>query len=283
MFRISGRGVSQGFAPVLDFNRKVTTCIRGCRYGTKAEQGNLSGSSNEKSENGAKANSYSKVYEKKATWEGTFGRNFANSNAEQTSGASSGISPPWQALGQLNEANLVWNDQLQLRLLKTFIAKEHGIPEEHLEGRLVELIRLLPDIEGKLPKMKVQIVGALVADTQNVARRLVALKGILPGANVSQLACRCTQLLLMDEQALGQVREKVSRLRAELEGVDVDALISAHPVEVLDVGSFLEAIGEARRLMPGLDIAQTLAHRPSQIFSFQKGSSLIPYDGVLGD
>ena len=30
----------------------------------------------------------------------------------------SGRRPPWEAIGQLNEANLVWNDDLSARLLK---------------------------------------------------------------------------------------------------------------------------------------------------------------------
>lgn len=41
-----------------------------------------------------------------------------------------------------------------------------------------------------------------------------------------------------------------------------------------------EAIAEAQRLVPSLDIPFTLENNPTQIFSFQRGSALIPYDDV---
>lgn len=57
---------------------------------------------------------YSRVYPRKATWEATFGEtNFGNHVQAETRS-----SPPWQTLGQLNEANLVWHDDLQAQLLK---------------------------------------------------------------------------------------------------------------------------------------------------------------------
>ena len=49
---------------------------------------------------------------------------------------------------------------------------------------------------------------------------------------------------------------------------------------MLDVASFEQAVNEAKRMMPDLDIAHTISTRPNMIFSFQRGSNLIPYDGV---
>lgn len=65
------------------------------------------------------SNPYSKVYPRKATWEGTFGVEQAESAHDTRGGGSSpGIAPPWEVVGQVNESNLVWNDRLSEGLLK---------------------------------------------------------------------------------------------------------------------------------------------------------------------
>jgi len=38
------------------------------------------------------------------------------------------------------------------------------------------------------------------------------------------------------------------------------------------------ALQDAKRLMPQMDIAQTLRSNPELVLSFQKGKNLIPYD-----
>lgn len=143
---------------------------------------------------------------------------------------------------------------------------------------------------GKIPMMKATLVASLLEDTSQVARRLVQLKGIFPGANVSQLATRCPALLItvrsqpgcvlsagvgrclsggpltrwldadsmgwsgwpaltltghhaaqlgQAEQNLEDLRAKAQALREAIPGVDIDKLVSQHPVEVLNVESFL--------------------------------------------
>lgn len=47
---------------------------------------------------------------------------------------------------------------------------------------------------------------------------------------------------------------------------------------MLDVPSFKEAMAEAARIMPQMDIQQAMARDPATIFGFQRGSQLIPYD-----
>eukprot|EP00951_Prasinocladus_malaysianus_P014091 scaffold107193_cov43-Prasinocladus_malaysianus.AAC.1 len=56
-----------------------------------------------------KPNAYSKVYPRKATWEGIFGTGKEGDGGQQRRGTAK---PPWESLGQLNEANLVWNNEL---------------------------------------------------------------------------------------------------------------------------------------------------------------------------
>lgn len=49
---------------------------------------------------------------------------------------------------------------------------------------------------------------------------------------------------------------------------------------MLETKSFKEAVQEARRLMPNLDIADALNQNPEIIFSTQRHESMIPYDPV---
>ena len=51
---------------------------------------------------------------------------------------------------------------------------------------------------------------------------------------------------------------------------------------MLDTKSFKDALKEAQRLMPQMDIAQALNQNPEIIFSFQRHASMIPYDAVPG-
>ena len=47
---------------------------------------------------------------------------------------------------------------------------------------------------------------------------------------------------------------------------------------MLDVASFEAAMQEAQRMMPGKDIEAMIVNNPGIVFSFQRGSDLIPYD-----
>lgn len=48
----------------------------------------------------------------------------------------------------------------------------------------------------------------------------------------------------------------------------------------MDVKTFEQAVSEAKRLMPGKDVVELLRNNPNFILSLQRGSNLIPYDGV---
>ncbi len=47
---------------------------------------------------------------------------------------------------------------------------------------------------------------------------------------------------------------------------------------MLDVEAMREAIAEATRIMPALDIQEAMGRDPQLILSFQRGERLIPYD-----
>jgi len=219
------------------------------------------------------------VYQNKATWEATFGVwEDMDEPLPDHKSQRGRTSPPWEVVSQLNEKNLVWSTDLQARLLKSVVAKDLELPEEEVEKRLVDLQNLMPDMAPKLPTMKASLVGGLVRDTGAVAQRLLQLKEIFPGGNVSLLGTRCPSLMLTGEEQLEELREKAVRLRQELPAVNIDRLVSEHPNEVLRVDSFLEAIEEAKRLIPTIDIDDMLATNPTRVFSFERGSNLIPGD-----
>ena len=48
----------------------------------------------------------------------------------------------------------------------------------------------------------------------------------------------------------------------------------------MDVESFEQAVNEAKHIMPDMNISHMMRMNPSMIFSFQRGSNLIPYDEV---
>ena len=131
-----------------------------------------------------------------------------------------GPSRPWQLGWQMNERNLVWNDDLKLRLIKVggphaglfalyvcpledlahpptgagansfkvpssllscdpatlqtvshtllqrVAAEELGVSEEDMESRLQALQALLPDMVGRLPNLKPQLIAQLASDPQ---------------------------------------------------------------------------------------------------------------------
>eukprot|EP00192_Tetraselmis_astigmatica_P021826 CAMPEP_0117673676 /NCGR_PEP_ID=MMETSP0804-20121206/14603_1 /TAXON_ID=1074897 /ORGANISM="Tetraselmis astigmatica, Strain CCMP880" /LENGTH=268 /DNA_ID=CAMNT_0005482437 /DNA_START=315 /DNA_END=1122 /DNA_ORIENTATION=- len=208
-------------------------------------------------------------------------RKQAPASDPQCTSASLGgrLVPPWEAAAQFDQCvPTVWNTGRQAQLLKSVVAEALNLSQGETETRLVELQKLIPDMAEKLPTMKATIVTEMVRDTGAMAQRLVRLKRIFPSGNVSKLGTRCPALLLMDATSLLDIEEKAGTLRKELPGVNIDHLVSAHPNEVLCVESFLEAVKEARRLIPDLDVTQMLTTNPTLVFSFEKGPQQIPYD-----
>lgn len=109
---------------------------------------------------------------------------------------------------------------------------------------------------------------------------LLELKTLLPGANVGALVNKRLSLALDEDMAT--VRAAIARLEQLLPGIAVDRFIEAFPT-VLDVDDFERALEDAKRLMPGLNVAATLRSDPEIILSFMKGKNLIPYDPPYAD
>lgn len=205
----------------------------------------------------------------KATFEQAFKARDPNLPAAETTAA------PWSLSYQMAEKNVVWNAALKAGLLKKVAAYDIGITDHEMEETMRRLQTLLPDIENKLPHMKATVLGSLVANIDLVALSLLQLKEIFPGANVSLLAVRQPFLVLGFDMNRLQVIAK--ELQSLLPNLDIDRLVEAEP-SILDIDGFKEALEEAKRIMPELDIQMAMAREPQQILSFQRGNALIPYD-----
>lgn len=104
----------------------------------------------------------------------------------------------------------------------------------------------------------------------------MSLKDVFPAADLAGMAVRQPDILV--GRSTGQVQDAARQLRGLLPSFDIDWLVEQHPQILLDPGTFAETLAEARRVMPGVDVAAALRRNPAMIFGFERRSSMIPYD-----
>jgi hypothetical protein len=196
----------------------------------------------------------------------------AASSSVSTSG---NVQAPWSVGWQMNERNIMWSDDLKMRLIKRIASQELHITEEELEQRLQQVFNLLPDLADRLVKADPKRVAALATSTDLIAARLLRLRDIFPKANASALVGNRLALLLDDD--LDEVQAAATKLKDLLPNITVDKFVEYYP-QVLDIDDFELALQDAKRLMPKMDVAHTLRTNPEMVLSFQKGKNLIPYD-----
>lgn len=154
-----------------------------------------------------------------------------------------------------------------------------GITEDELDARLSELVALLPDLRDRLPSAPVDMVARLASTTRRTAARLLRIKAAFPRADAGAMVGARLGLLLDDDASLPDLEAAAARLRALLPGLDADRFAEAFPA-VLDVDDFERALDDARRLMPGADVAAMLRADPGLVMSLMKGKHLITYDQI---
>jgi hypothetical protein len=196
----------------------------------------------------------------------------ATAEAASTSGR---VQAPWDIGWQMNERNIMWNDDLKLRLIKRVASQELHVSEEELEERLQHVVNLLPDLADRLFKAPPKQVAALASSPDLIACRLLRLREIFPKANASELVGRRLTLLL--DEDLDEVQANAERLKVLLPNITVDKFVEWYP-QVLDIDDFELALQDAKRLMPQMDVDRTLRTEPELVLQFQKGKNLIPYD-----
>jgi hypothetical protein len=203
----------------------------------------------------------------------TFEQAFKNGVPNSLDGSLA--SAPWELGYQMSEKNIMWNDNLKLRLITRTAAEKLNISNEEVEIRLDNLTALLPDIAQKLPIMHPVTLTRLLDTVDALPQQLMSLKTAFPGANVSKLAVRAPEMVLtMDAELMQIIADQLHELLPEL---NVDLLVEENP-SMLDVEELRSAMAEAKRIMPDLDIRKAMGSDPQLILSFQRGSQLIPYD-----
>ena len=100
----------------------------------------------------------------KATIEHVFGSSADSPGWQKTEA-------PWHLGWQMNERNLVWTNDLKLRLLQRHIAQELGIAQHEAQQRIMDITSLLPGLAPRLAAIKASTVVLLCADIE--ARLLV--------------------------------------------------------------------------------------------------------------
>lgn len=72
---------------------------------------------------------------------------------------------------------------------------------------------------GKIPKLRPEILGALVRDLNVTSGKMLALRELLPQANVSRVVAERPQLLMQDSSEVAAAVEQLKKL-LNLDSVD---------------------------------------------------------------
>lgn len=179
---------------------------------------------------------------------------------------------PWVRTFHLNERNLVWHDDMKRRLYNKVASEELSMGEEELEEYLQRLEILMPDARDKMRSMSIDTLSRLIGTIDELPYKLMMLKRVFPNANATLLAIRTPELVLgVEEETLCGIAEE---LRAMFPRLEVDKLVEENP-SMLDIEGLKNAMEEAKRIMPNLDIQHAMGSDPQLILGFQRGSFMI--------
>lgn len=150
-------------------------------------------------------------------------------------------------------------------------ARAANMSDELFRAKFLELSVLLPNMSSqRLLQLDRTLLAQLVVDTSGVARRLVGLQELFPGADIAKLVSKRPGLLLQS------VFEHVPAARDELAQLfpqtDIDAMVQEQPLLLTeDVASCIE---ELQRLMPMQDPLQTLRYNPHMLVAVMSNRNL---------
>eukprot|EP00775_Hariotina_reticulata_P005263 gene5263-5498_t len=179
---------------------------------------------------------------------------------------------PWSLTFDLRERETDWTEANKARLVAIVAAQQLSLPTSEMEQRLDDLMLLLPDLAGKVPKLPPQLVAGLTADLAVTSRRLLALKQLLPAANISWLVSERPQLLLQESAELVAAVEALKQL---LQLEHVDKLVEAQPL-FLVTPCVEQVMQEISRLMPSCkDPAALLVSDPDMLLRLQRGQKYL--------
>ncbi|WIA20357.1 hypothetical protein OEZ85_006188 [Tetradesmus obliquus] len=191
-------------------------------------------------------------------------------SSSSSSSSSKWVRPPeapWSLTFDLRERDTEWSDANKCRLVALVAAQQLAIPMADMEQRLEALMLLLPDLAGTIFKLQPGLLAGLTSDLAVTSSRLLALRELLPAANVSRVVAERPQLLLQDSS---EVQQAVEVLQQLLHVERVDKLVEAQPL-LLVTPCVEEVLADIRRLLPGRDAEQLLAADPDWVLRVQRG------------
>lgn len=191
--------------------------------------------------------------------------------ADTTAGDSTSSSQPstsktpWHFGAQTNERLLHWDENAQAQLLRIWLCNQLGIQQDQLDEKLAALANLLPDMVVKLHALRAPLVLELLQDMPGVASRLLRLRALLPGADVSAMVAQVPELLL--KTPMPELEAAIASLGENLPGVSIGHLVEREPMLLrADVKQLLSEVG---RLMPGKDPVAFLAANPGELIDME--------------
>ncbi|KAF5840096.1 hypothetical protein DUNSADRAFT_17831 [Dunaliella salina] len=175
-------------------------------------------------------------------------------------------SVPWNFGFQLNERYLKWGVEANDEMSRRVLSHNLGLPLEEVDRRLHELGLLVPDMVGKLTRTRADILLKLTSDLPATTAKLLGLRDLFPGINVSLLVSRWPYLL--SDYELPEVAARLDEMRKTLPGVRVEALVDLEPqIMKVDLNEVLQNI---RRILPNRDPVPVLLAQPQMVLDMQQ-------------
>ncbi|KAF8072727.1 hypothetical protein HT031_000387 [Scenedesmus sp. PABB004] len=138
----------------------------------------------------------------------------------------------------------LFSGEAKLLLAVRVVARDAGVAEGELLGRVQALAAVLPDIDG-LAALRPGDVARLTQRVDDVAAKLLALRQAFPRADVARLLTACGPLLLL---GLRDFTERLAEAQALLAGAcDPCRLLDAAP-QLLDPAVLQAVLDDLARL-----------------------------------
>uniref|UniRef100_A0A7R9V7T0 Uncharacterized protein n=1 Tax=Chlamydomonas euryale TaxID=1486919 RepID=A0A7R9V7T0_9CHLO len=181
---------------------------------------------------------------------------------------------PWKFGFQMNERYLTWDDSAAIQLIKLVVAEKLNLEMVAVEARLADLALLLPDMVGKLERMRADILAQMLKDIPGLTNKLLVLREQLPGINISQLVARWPYIVL--DFGAEELVGRLLVMRQQLPGVRVEALIDQEPMLLkADIPTVLENIV---RVLPKSNPVDVLVERPEMVLDMNSAGMLSALD-----
>lgn len=142
--------------------------------------------------------------------------------------AGSRTQAPWTLTFDLKERDTQWTEENQARLVRIVAGYQLNLATEEVERRLDELSVLLPQVAVRCAYIKPSTLAELLRDPAALVARLLQLRQLMPGADISALAAAEPELLLLRDVAA--IQADLARLRQLLgDGAEIDGLVQQQP------------------------------------------------------